>query len=470
MKNSIAAPLFVALAAFSAFQPSPAENERTFLSVVPRPSVSSQRTSTSKPISPAASAAKAAEKPNLAQSNKEETIASPQPEAAGNEGAPDQTGAVAPVKTLYSAQLEQACRSYKSNPGSSTYFQLLGALKSCLAGIHGRVSAAMLVKDNPYLNDLKPRVQECNGIRIWSFPKAPEKSHILLQWTETQQQVVGVGRRKHVVTSSSMHLQELALSSPVLIKDAGIITVKDLGKFLLVAGDAEDGSLKIKSYKLAEGLWQESPEFLTQIPEFLYSNVCGRLGFRGAELVFNIGKMIETTDSAGNKRLLPEAESQTYKFWLKPGESGWFVSQSLPNEEAFSVVYQFMQAVSQAKTDLEKSLLSDPRLASLPKYLGLQGKTIDPSVKVVEMTVPPGKGSRFRLINLAKDDLIFDVGKVKNQWQVKAIFVAAPDPFLAQTAKYFPHFSKFEPKVEATAEAAAPAAGAGGTGAGIRKK
>jgi ABC-type methionine transport system ATPase subunit len=30
-----------------------------------------------------------------------------------------------------------------------------------------------------------------------------------------------------------------------------------------------------------------------------------------------------------------------------------------------------------------------------------------------------------------KDDLIMDIGKVKNQWAVKALFIAPPDP-LAQ--------------------------------------
>jgi hypothetical protein len=97
------------------------------------------------------------------------------------------------------------------------------------------------------------------------------------------------------------------------------------------------------------------------------------------------------------------------------------------------------------------------------------------------MTVPPNRGQRFRLINAGKDDLIFDVGKLKGQWQIKAIFIAAPDDFLAETAKYFPFYTSYvqaaeaktqpQEKPDAGAESnGSTAAGSGGGSATVKKK
>lgn len=370
-------------------------------------------------------------------------------------------------KSYYSAALEQSFRQYKSAPSEATYSQLLGALRSVLASPGGaRIGPAILVKDNPYFADFKPRLVESPGLRLWSFPKAPERAHMLLQFFDSHQQIVGTGRRKRVVSSTVMRIQDLKLPAVINVKDGGIITSKELGKHLVLAGDNEDASLWVAAYKLGEGGWQPSPDFLSQIPSYLLNNVSGRLGFRGNDLIFNIGKMLLTTDSTGAKRWLPEAESASYRFWLKLTDSGYVLAPSIPNEEAFAVVHQFMGALQHNRTDVLKTLLVDPHLISIPRYLGLQGKNLDSAARVVEMSLPPARGQRFRLINIGKDDLIFDVGKVKGVAQIKALFVAQPDPFLQENSKSFPFYSHFDQPVidpkaaEAAAAAASPAAGA----------
>jgi hypothetical protein len=366
----------------------------------------------------------------------------------------DSEGVAPPTNThpFYSAALEQAVKQYRTSPDAASYGQLLEALKSILVGAGGlRVSPAVLLKDNPYIVDYKPKVIDTNGVRVWSFPKAPDHSRVLVQWSDVKQTIVGVGRRKHVVTSSSARFQQVTLTAPMLTRDAGIVSSKESGRHLVLAGDADDGSLSVQAFKLGENGWAPSPEFLGQMPAFLSNNLAGRISFRGSDLMYNVGKMIQTTDSNGVKRFLPEAESATYKFWLKSTDSGYAAVAAVPDEDAFSCVYQFMQAVQQSRIDVEKSLLVDDRLTSLPRYLGLQGSPLESGVRIVEMSLPPGKGQRFRLINLGKDDLIFDVGKVKNQWQVKSIFIAPPDPFLLDTSKYFPLYSSFAQKSEAKA-------------------
>ena len=407
-----------------------------------------------------------------------------QAEPGSVDTSPEAAAETPPTHSLYSNALELAVKQYRANPGGEAYNQVLGSLKAILAA-SGNTQAlpAGILKDNPYLADFKPRVIESSGVRLWNFPKSNEKSQLLLQWADIKQQTIGKGRRKRVVTSSTPRFQELALAAPLTVKDAGVVSVKEAGKHLLLAGEGAEGALSVQAYKFAETGWQASPEFLAQIPSTLTSNLTGRLAFKGSDLIYNVGKLIQTTDSSGTRRFFPEAESATYKFLCKYTDAGYVVAQAVADEEPFAVVFQFMQAVQQARPDMEKSLLVDARLSSLPKYLGLQGKPLDASVRVVEMTVPPAHGQRFRLINLGKDDLIFDVGKVKGVWQIKAVFIAAPDAFLAETAKYFPLYSTFVQKNEAKTEAkndaqdkkengadSSPAAGSGFGGSRLKKK
>ncbi len=456
-----------------------AEDHQHYLSVVPggtgvvkaisKPSATASAAAPAAAKAPASAQKAAPADANSNGANQADQSSDTPPQSPTDLG----TGETAPpARNFYSAALDQAVKQYKAAPSPTAYSQILGALKSLLAGnLSLRVSPTLIVKDNPYLNDFKPRVIDSYGVRIWSFPKAPERSRVLVQWFDVHQQVVGVGRRKKVVSSSTVRLQELAFPKPILVKDGGVVNSKDSGRHLVLAGDAEDGSLALQCYKMGEAGWQDSPEFLAQIPSFLTTNVSGRIAFKGNDLLFNIGKMVQTTDASGAKRLMPEAESATYRFWLKTTDAGFAVASTIPDEDSFSAVYQFMQAIQGGRTDVAKSLLVDPHLVCLPRYLGLQGKSIDASAKVVEMSMPPGRGMRFRLIGIGKDDMIFDVGKYKGQWQIKAIFIAAPDQFLSETSRYFPLYSRFGQAKEAEPkDSDAAAGGGGGTSSAIKKK
>ncbi len=473
MKIIRALSFSVAVLSLLNVSPSFAEDEQHYISIVPkgagfaRPAHPATKPAGAvKTARPAATTTKPAQTPAAGESAKPADAA-----ADSNGNVSETTGAeAAPTKSFYSEALDNAVKQYKAAPSPGTYSAVLSALKSSLQNAGAlRLNPAILAKDNPSLGDFKPRVIDAGGLRIWNFPRSVDRSRILMQWFEEHQTVVGTGRRKKVFVSKSMRLQELTLSQPLNIKDAGFVVNKD-GRHLILAGDADDGSLSVRAYGFADNNWVESPAFLAQIPSFLTSNVCGRVTIRGGDLIFNIGKMIQMTDSSGAKSYLPEAESATYRFWVKSTDAGFVVAAAVPNEDAFTPVFQFMQAAAQSRTDVEKALLADSRLASLPKYLGLQGQPVYSNSKVVEMSVPAGRGWRYRLINMGKDDLIFDVGKFKNAWQIKAIFVAPPDAFLAETAKYFPPYSHFDqqPK-EAPADAAAAVPG-GGTGASTNLK
>lgn len=345
--------------------------------------------------------------------------------------------------SLYSAALEQALQGYRAAPGASSFTHVLETLRPLLSQPGAmRYSVANLVKDNPLLGDLKPRVIESSGTRIWTFPRAPERNQILLQWIEKKEQVVQVGRRKRVDVKVFLHAQNFSLPAHVSAREAGFMVMKDEGRALVLSGDGGNGSLWLSALRAQEGGWHEVPGYFDALPQFLIKNVSGHIGFRGSDLLFNIARMVESTDASGNKILLPEAESATYKFWVKPVDAGFAIVPSIPDPEGFSTVVQFMTAVQQGRTDSTRPMLSDPRLASIPKYLGLHGRPLDSAARVVQMAVPPGRGQRYRLTNIGKDDLIFDVAKVKGAPLVKAIFIAPPDPFLQETAKYFPLYAR----------------------------
>lgn len=422
-----------------------AEEEQHFLSVVPAGAAST------KPAAPATGT---------------QTDSNANPPADGQSATPEAPAPVTP--SLFSAGLEQALQQYKAAPGEGTFTRVLEALRPLLSQPGAmRYSVANVVKDNPLLADLKPRIIESSGTRIWTFPRVPERNQIVLQWLEKKEQVIQVGRRKRVDVKVFLHAQNFSLPANVVAKEAGFMTMKDEGRALVLSGDGGNGALWLSALRFQDGNWHEVPGYFDNLPAFLIKNVSGHVGFKGSDLIFNIARMVESTDANGNKILLPEAESASYKFWVKATDGGFAIVPSIPDTEAFSTVMQFMTAVQQGRVDSTKPMLSDPRLSSIPKYLGLHGKPLDSNARVVQMVVPPSRGQRYRLTNIGKDDLIFDIGKVKGASQIKALFIAPPDPFLQETAKYFPLYSRLtEPAAdkEKEKEAAPPTGDAGGDG------
>lgn len=344
----------------------------------------------------------------------------------------------------FSPSVEQAVRQFKSNPTDISFSQILEALKPVLTHPSAfRSHAAVIIKDNPSLQEFKPRVIETSTVRVWTFPKSPQKNQVIIQWLDIKQSIVALPRhKKKTVATATVRAQTILLPEFVNIKDAGFIANKDGQRFLILSGEGEDGSLWVDGYSALEGVWTENPGYINSLPTILVKNVSGHITFRNPDMIFNVARMVQTVDSTGTPRSLPEAESSTYQFWLKLTDSGYFIVPNLPDEEAFRTVQQFVQAIQQGRSDIAKSLLSDARLVSIFKYLGLIGKPLDPGTRVVQMSLPPSKGQRFRLFNMGKDELIFDVGKVKGIPLIKAVFIAPPDPFLQETGKYFPLYGK----------------------------
>lgn len=363
--------------------------------------------------------------------------------------------------TSASSLLAQAVALYKTSPGPSTLSEVLRSFKTVLSDPAGQKAPAQsIIKANPCLGDLGVRALESGAGRIWFFPRIALSREIIVQWTDTRSEVTFVGRRhrKKITSVAVGKIQSLYLPVSVRLKEAKVVAGKDGPRVLILCGESNGTSLWLAAYEQSGGLWRESPDYFDCLPSFLRNDVSGRVSFRGADLLFMVARVVPAAKaglavSGGN---LPESDSSTYKFWLRLTDSGYVLESHVADEEPYRVVYQFLQAFQQAKSDLARSYLVDGKLLSIPKYLGL--RIPQTPYRVAEMSSPWSGGYRFRLVTFLKNDLIFDVGKVKDKVLIKGIFIAPADQFLQEIAKNLPLFDKISepPPAKNPEEAVAP--------------
>ena len=382
------------------------------------------------------------------------TVDAATPEVSPESAASSETNEP-PAPSAASVALTETFARYKANPSPEGFAEVVRTFKAFL-GQNGKISAAALIKSNPTLGDMGAKAINASGGRVWIFQRVPAANLAVVQWADTKANITFVGRRhrtKKVTYTSTWHTQEVSVPQNVALKDARVMS-----SLLVLVGDERGTSLWLRAFRPTENGWVESPSHFDSIPSFLRNNVSGKIGFRGPDLIFNVARVVPSkVESGTGPSTLPEAESSTYKFLLHLTENGYVLDTRLPEEEQFGIVRQFMDAVASSRTDIAKSLLADPKLLSIPKYVGIRGKTSN--FRVTEMASPPSGAARFRLVTGMKDDLIFDVGKYKEKTLVKAIFIAPPDNFLRDIAKLLIPFDRIaaaKPAEDAPSEAAKP--------------
>lgn len=366
--------------------------------------------------------------------------------------APSGVAAPAPVfdaaTSAASAQVTQAYDVYRTNPTPATFYELLKAFKQLVSqGSIMKMPAAAVTKAFPVLQDLGVKALDAGPGKVWIFTRVPSCHDAVVQWADVHTQISYVGKRhkvKKVSTSTTWHSQILTVPNDVLLKEARVIGGPEGARMLVLVGDERGSALWVHAFKAADGGWTESASSLDSIPAFLRENVSGKLAFRGADLIFTVAKTVAGTTEGIINQNIPEAESATYRFWLHLTENGYILEQRLPDEDQFGVVHQFLDAVANNRTDFAKSLLQDQKLISIPRYLSLHNAPTA-EYRVAELASPPSGAVRFRLVTGGKDDLVFDVGKYKGQTLIKAIFIAPPDPWVAQIAKVLPLYNHITP-------------------------
>lgn len=343
------------------------------------------------------------------------------------------------VPPLYSPPLAQAVAAYRAGPTQDGYSEILRVLKAIIVSPIGRgASSQAIIKANPSFADLGPKVIDAGQGRIWTFTRTMNNQEVLVQWFEVRSQTVRVKRRVVVGHAVSTRFEALKLPSGVILREARVIGSREAPRQLILSGE-RNGALFLHAYALQEGGWQEQQGHFSTIPSFLTENVSGKVTFKGSDLVFVVARIpAKFTPNAPN---LPEADSSTYKFWLRYVDGKYVIQSRVPSEEPYAIVYSFLQALQRGQAEQAKNYLADPKLVSLPRYVGLS-KPPAQAYKVIEMAVPPTGVHRFRLVTFAKNDVIFDVGSYKGRQVIKSIFFAPADPYLREMKQYLANYDR----------------------------
>jgi hypothetical protein len=296
-----------------------------------------------------------------------------------------------------------------------------------------------LLKRIKGINDLGIAFADGGSVKIWSFPKVAESEQLLVFWQEAVARApVSVGRRggrlrKALPPLIVSRLEAINCPSGTVITSARLLalsssgaTKSEVGRALILLGSArKTGGVFLQGYKLSSGRWIASPELFSGAPPFLIQNLTGSISFSGNNLIIGLG----TSQTATNKGADNQSAGGDYKISLVFMGDHYALDQKSGGDPATTVAMQFVTAIQVGRIDLVKGWLADPKLASVPAYLGLYSRDANSTpFKLIPMVVNNQNGiARFRLITFGKNDLILDVGKVKGQLAVKALFIAPPD-------------------------------------------
>jgi len=349
-------------------------------------------------------------------------------------------------------KLTQIAQAYQDNPNDNTYNELWEKFVACTQQITSKhkdpshlfkawkvLSQAGLKIVDPVGASASTHIYTFNRIAQNGSSFIPQIKYALIQWaTETATAPLSATSRsghwkkraKKIRTSSIIKTQIISVPSSVEIKEATLLphtmgrtVAKGKGKgkgkaskastitpnrYLALLGvDIQSGHTWPLGLKANSGSWINCPELFQDVPPFLFQTNAAKTRFSGNSLVISMG------GASGYELVMPLADSH-FAFSTKEAQ-----------DSASAVAHQFLLALQYKRLDLAKVWLIDPKLVSIPVYLGLFNRTADsPPLKLISMPPPISGGSRFRLLTSTRDDLIIDVGKVKDQLLIKGLFIA----------------------------------------------
>lgn len=390
------------------------------------------------------------------------TKAVPAKTPASAAAAPDQPqaeddAAIAPVPPAppHSDTLAAKIAEYKSSPDNGTWEAVLKEIRAFTQVPQtAKSNAALLFQANPSLPEIGTKLTDFAGGRIWGFPKVPECQHVVLQWANivpgNEEETVVHGKRRIVRAAPqvSWRSEYLRVPAGVQVKEARFVssaTVQTVGKkvmrtegprSLVLAGCDRAGSAYLHAFRFAGGNWTEVADVFSNVPPYVMQSLASKASFSGNDLVLSIGGTsapAPSTDTSVDKKTPLPAASNGYRMVLKFVSGKYTMEGGKTGEDgALATVAQFAAALQQGKQDVAKAWLADPKLVSIPKYIGYFAKPM-PLPKIVPMANPLNGLTRYRLITSLKEDLIIDVGRTKTlPFAVKGVFVAPPDPMAAK--------------------------------------
>jgi hypothetical protein len=372
-----------------------------------------------------------------------------EPDSTGNDAQPT-VSAASTALAAHAAAVAARIKDYKQSPDAGSWDAALREVRD-FAQIPqtGKMSQAALMQLIPSLTDIGTKFVDFSGNRLWNFTRVPECQHVILQWQSVtpgvDEAVIVKGRRRIVRSNPTVAWKaDLVRVNPgVQIKEARIVSsvaTTTVGKrvvrsesprSLVFVGTEKSGSSYLRAFRSGGGTWSETPEVFNGVPPYVLQNLSGKASFSGNDLVLAIGGT--STSDGGDAKTGAGTASNGYRIVLKLVGGKYTIDGGKNGEDgALAVTAQFASALQQNRPDLAKAWLADPKLASIPKYIGYFTKTA-PALRIIPMATPGNGNARFRLITSMKEDLIVDVGKIKAlPFAVKAVFVAPPDPLASK--------------------------------------
>ncbi|MCC7529264.1 MAG: hypothetical protein IT342_12145 [Candidatus Melainabacteria bacterium] len=373
----------------------------------------------------------------------------------------------APAAPVVSPALQSVLAAYSQSPDQAGFDRMIAVMKDVLVQPPLRdLDAAAIIKNHPQLADLGARAFDAGGAKVWAFNRCPFAQTVIIisghgpgpaaagkppafpaayrAQLLSMPPSISVSAAKIVTKSAPAPVKVVTVGRGKAIKRVAAplhapVAAPGAPKFLVITGsDRATGLITLYGLKPSDAGWMAAPELFTSVPPFLLSSVQGRASFSGPDIVLSLTSAKSPADkpaAAPNGKAVSQPSSG-YKIVLRFVNSKYLLEGKAPDEGPAMVVHQFLQAVKDGRQDVAKAWLANDHLASIPKYLGLYGKT-DQAYKLVAMSNPMGGGSRFRVVTFGKDDLILDVGLIKkfdygkprSYVAIKSLFVAPPDPF-----------------------------------------
>lgn len=329
------------------------------------------------------------------------------------------------------AALTSLAAEYKTSSDDVSWNNYFNVLKDALAS-PGMVHADMqlFIQSNPSLAEFKMKVNELAAGRVISFPQIKESHTVLFQ--TRQGRVFLVPMPPLTALREVRQLSGAPPADKAASKPGDAHAALPLSYLAFIGGDRMNSTLWFKGYKMSAGTLFEAPELFSSLPPFFTQNVTGRASFAANDIVLTILPPV-SPDAKADDLPKPKAQPVGYKVMLKFLGNKYAISGKLPDDGPMSVALNFAQAVAGNKPELAKAWLIDPKLVSVPKYIGIMGRA-NPPMRLVSMSGPASGGARYRLVTGSKDDLIIEVGrilsgKLKGQVAIRALFVAPPDSF-----------------------------------------
>lgn len=384
-----------------------------------------------------------------------------------------------PAAPVVSPALQSVLSAYSQSPDQAGFDRMVSVMKDALVQPPLRdIDAATIIKNHPQLADLGTRAFDAGGAKVWAFNRCPFAQTVIIITGHgpgpalpgkppafpaayraqllSMPPSISVSSAKIVTKSAPAAVKVVKNARGKVIKRAAApaapVAVAGAPKYLVIAGsDRATGLITLYGLKPSEAGWMAAPELFTSVPPFLLSSVQGRASFSGPDIVLSLtsGKApAEKPATAPNGKAVSQPSSG-YKIVLRFVNNKFLLEGKAPDEGPAMVIHQFLQAIKDGRQDVAKAWLADDHLASIPKYLGLYGKT-DQVYKLVAMSNPMGGSSRFRVVTFGKDDLILDVGLIKkydygkprSYVAIKSLFVAPPDPFAKKLVGVTPNFER----------------------------